>query len=78
MRPAPAPIQVPKEEKVLGSTGDRKNFYKIPIVRLMPFISHVLYCSAVLQKFPTVYTYNQQFPTLSRYKAKEFQGHRKR
>lgn len=78
MRPAPAPIQVSKEEKVLRSKGDTKNFYKILTSGLMPFISHVLYCSAVLQKFSTIYTYNQLFPTLSRYKSKEYEGHKKR
>lgn len=78
MRPVPGPNQVPKEEKVLGSKGDTKNFEKNLINRLMPFVLHVLYCSAVLQKFPTIYTFNQLFPTLSRYKSKEYQGHRKR
>ena len=66
MRPSPAPIHVPKDETLLRSEGDTKYFYKLLINGLMPYISHVLYCYPVLPKFPTIYTYNQQFPTLTR------------
>lgn len=65
MRTAPASIQVCKDEMILRSDVDKKDYYELPINRLMSYISCVLYCSAVLQKFPIIYTYNQQFPTLT-------------
>lgn len=55
MRPAPAPIHVPEDEMILRSEGDTKVTYELPINGSMPFLSNILYCSAVMQKVSTIY-----------------------